>query len=33
MIADDDEHNYGFNGDDLDYGFWHSFCLEVVLLS
>jgi hypothetical protein len=22
MITDDDEDNYGFNGDDYDYGFW-----------
>jgi hypothetical protein len=30
MITDDDEDNYGFNGDDYDYGFWCSFRLEGV---
>jgi hypothetical protein len=32
MITDDDMDNYGFDGDDYDYGFWYSFCLEGVLL-
>jgi hypothetical protein len=25
MITDDDEVNYGFDGDDYDYGFWYFF--------
>jgi hypothetical protein len=32
-ITDDDEDNYGFPGDDYDYGFWCSFRLEGVPLS
>jgi hypothetical protein len=32
MITDDDEDNYGFYGDDYDYGFQCSFCLEGVPL-
>jgi hypothetical protein len=33
MITDDDEvNNYGFNGDDYDYGFRCSFRLEGVPL-
>jgi hypothetical protein len=32
MVTDDDEDNYGFNGDDYDYGFWGSFRLERVPL-
>jgi hypothetical protein len=32
MITDDDEVNYGFDGDDYDYDFWYSFRLEGVLL-
>jgi hypothetical protein len=32
MITDDDEDNYGFNGDDYDYGFQCSFHLEGIPL-
>jgi hypothetical protein len=32
MITDDGDDNYGFNGDEYDYGFWYSFHLEGVLL-
>jgi hypothetical protein len=32
MIADDDEDNNSFNGDDYDYGFRCSFHLEGVPL-
>jgi hypothetical protein len=32
MIADGDENNNGFNGNDYDYGFRYSFLLEGVPL-
>jgi hypothetical protein len=32
ITDDDDEDNYGFNGDDYDYGCWYSFRFEGVLL-